>query len=44
MHRIFQRHGITPDEIYNKEPRFKRFIYASELLAIEEEKRLEQEK
>ncbi|QGG58703.1 hypothetical protein GE073_10500 [Paenibacillus sp. B01] len=39
LHLIFQRHGIAPDEVYNKEERFKRFMYASMMLQLEEEEK-----
>lgn len=37
IHRIFQRHGIAPDELYKKEWRYKSFMYASESIVIDEE-------
>ncbi|WP_232696179.1 hypothetical protein [Brevibacillus daliensis] len=42
LHRLFQLHHIPPDEVYAKDPRHRLFLYASELLVIEEER--EQEK
>lgn len=39
MHRIFQRHHIPPDEFYAKNPRHKLFIFASEMLVMEDEER-----
>lgn len=43
LHRIFQRHGIMPQEFYALETRYKTFMYASELLAIEEEEKRRKE-
>lgn len=37
LHRIFQNHGIPPDEVYQKEWRYRKFMYASEKIAAEEE-------
>lgn len=41
MHRIFQRHHIPPDEFYRKDRRHKLFMYASEIVAMEEEQESE---
>jgi hypothetical protein len=45
LHEIFQRHGIPPDEVYNKPFRVRKFMYASMELVLEaeekERKRLE---
>lgn len=37
LHEIFQRHGIPPHEVYNYPHRWKRFIYGSMRLELEEE-------
>lgn len=37
LHSIFQRHDIPPDEVYSKEWRYRKFMYASEQIALEEE-------
>lgn len=37
LHRIFQNHGIPPDEVYRKEWRIRKFMYASELIVIDAE-------
>ncbi|MET3658529.1 hypothetical protein ABIC55_003646 [Sporosarcina psychrophila] len=37
LHRLFQTHHIPPDEVYAKDWRHRRFMYASEELVIEEE-------
>lgn len=37
LHRIFQAHHIPPDEVYAKQKRFRDFMYASELLVMEQE-------
>lgn len=37
LHRIFQKHHIPPDEFYAKEARFKTFMYASEMIILDEE-------
>lgn len=39
LHRIFQKHKKFPSEIRRLPPGERAFIYASELLVIEEEKR-----
>lgn len=39
LHHIFQRHHLTPDEIYNKPPRVRAFIYASTIKQIEDEEK-----
>lgn len=39
MHRIFQRHHIPPDEVYAKPHKHRIFMYASEALELEEEKK-----
>lgn len=48
LHRIFQQHHIPPDEVYAKDVRHRRFMYASEIIVMEEEekdrKRSEREK
>lgn len=43
MHRIYQRHHIPPDEFYKKDFRHKMFMYASEMLVMEEEEKQEKE-
>ncbi|RCX16461.1 hypothetical protein DFP94_11281 [Fontibacillus phaseoli] len=40
MHLIFQRHHISPDEMYNKDENVKRFMYASMMLQLEEEEKM----
>jgi phosphoribosyl 1,2-cyclic phosphodiesterase len=40
LHRIFQLHHIPPDEVYAKEWRHRKVMYASEMLAIEAEEKL----
>jgi hypothetical protein len=37
VHWIFQRQGIPPDEIYNKPPGTRAFMYASAMIVMEEE-------
>lgn len=44
IHRIFQRHGIASDEFYAKEERHKTFMYASELIVIDEEIEVEKKR
>jgi hypothetical protein len=39
LHEIFQRHGIPPDEVYQKEWRYRKFMYASMLIVLEEEEK-----
>lgn len=39
LHRIFQRHHIPPDEVYDKKLRYRKFMYASEEIIIEEERK-----
>jgi hypothetical protein len=39
LHAIFQRHHIPPDEVYAKEWRHRKFMYASMLLEFEEEEK-----
>lgn len=39
LHRIFQRHHIPPDEVYAKDWRFRKIMYASEEIAMEEERK-----
>jgi hypothetical protein len=39
LHRIFQNHHIPPDEVYQKEWRHRKFMYASEMLAAEAEEK-----
>lgn len=43
MHRIFQEHDIPPDEVYSKDKRYRRFMYASESLAMEAEEKARKE-
>lgn len=43
MHRIFQVHHIPPDEVYAKDKRYRRFMYASEALAMEAEEKARKE-
>ena len=43
LHRIWQRLGVAPDEIYAKEYGVQAFIYASEIIVIEEEQRAAKE-
>lgn len=38
-HRIFQNHNIPPHELYEMDEYHKAFIYASEQIVVEEEKR-----
>jgi hypothetical protein len=37
LHAIFQRHHIPPDEVYAKDWRFRKFMYASMELMFEQE-------
>lgn len=37
LHRIYQVHHIPPDEVFNKDVGVQIFMYASELVAIEDE-------
>lgn len=39
LHYIFQDKGLLPDEIYTKPRGVKNFIYASVLLAIEQQEK-----
>lgn len=39
LHRIWQKHHISPDEIYNKPDGVKKFIYASEAVVIDQEEK-----
>lgn len=39
LHVIFQRHGLPPDEVYNKPIGAQQFMYASMLLQLEEEQK-----
>lgn len=43
LHRIWQRMGTPPDEIYAKEKGVQAFIYASEIIVIEEEQKAAEE-
>lgn len=43
LHRIFQRHHITPDEIYAKPRSVRHLIYASELTIVEDEEKARKE-
>jgi hypothetical protein len=43
LHLIFQRHHIPPDEVYNKDEKVKRFMYASMMLQLEEEEKVRKE-
>lgn len=48
LHRMFQNHDILPHEFYLIDQRHKTFMYASELIVIDEEiaeaERLERER
>lgn len=44
LHRIFQLHDIPPDEVYRKEWRIRKFMYASELIAIDDEEEFRKKK
>lgn len=44
LHRIWQDKHVLPQEIFVMERRHKNFIYASELLVIEEEEKAEKER
>lgn len=37
LHRLFQRHHLLPDEVYAMEWRKRKFVYASEEIALDEE-------
>lgn len=37
LHQIFQRTGLTPDEIYAKPPGVRDFIFASMMVRLEED-------
>jgi hypothetical protein len=43
IHAIFQRHGIPPHEVYNAPRGSRAFMYASMLLAFEEEEKARQQ-
>jgi hypothetical protein len=38
LHLVYQRHHLPPHEVYNLPKKQKNFMYASDLLALEEEK------
>lgn len=38
LHRMFQNHDILPHDFYGMDERHKTFMYASELVVIDEEK------
>lgn len=42
LHRIYQKHNILPQDFYLMDDRHKTFIYASELIVMDEE--LEEQK
>lgn len=44
LHRIWQDKHKTPQEVYAMDRSHKNFIYASELLVIEEEEKAEKER
>lgn len=44
LHRIWQDKHKLPQEIYTLERRYKNFIYASELIVMEEEEKAEKER
>ncbi|MFD2671034.1 hypothetical protein [Marinicrinis sediminis] len=39
LHVIFQRQGISPDEVYAKPVGVQQYMFASTILALEEEER-----
>lgn len=39
LHQIFQRTGITPDEVYNKTPGVRAFLFASMMVRLEDDAR-----
>jgi len=43
MHAIFQRHHIPPHEVYAMDRRHRLFLFASELVAIEDADRARKE-
>lgn len=37
LHRLFQKHNVLPHKFYVMAERYKTFMYASELIVIDEE-------
>lgn len=37
LHQIFQRTGITPDEVYSKTPGVRAFMFASMMVRLEDD-------
>lgn len=39
LHQIFQRTGITPDEVYSKTPGVRAFMFASMMVRLEDDEK-----
>lgn len=43
LHHMFQRNGITPDQVYAKPPGVRAFMFASTMIRIEMDERGEKD-